>query len=767
MRREHGDTLTSEDAPLADAGVPESGPERRDAPAWLSVAPFALVAGALAYNLAELFPELTPVAYLNDSAMHSEMVRFATSQLRAGTLPWTSWFPFLGLGSPQFLHYQSLGATIAGALGVGIGANEAFVITLYLLLATWPLSIYASARLFRLGRWPAACAAACSPFVVSLLGIGYEQISYLFIGFGLWSQLWAMWTLPLSWGYTYRAVREGRSGFLAALFITLTCSFHFMTGYLAFLVVPLFALLSWRDLGRCLARAAVLLVGAGLGAAWVVIPLLHFRPFASINQFLQNGPDVRSYGAPDALRWLADGQLLDARRWPVLTVLFACGLIAVAVRWRRDVAGRALVVALCASLVLFFGKPTLGSLENLLPGHADLFMRRFVMGVQLAAIFLAGIGLVALATLARRLLRVLWSRPVGVRLHVLGAAAAAAAVVGILAPAWQEVARSDASNAAYIESQKSADATSGAEVDALIRIARSHGSGRMYAGMPSNWGLNFTVGAVPVFRYLANHNVDEVGFTLRTASMMTNPEVEFDETNPGDYNTFGIRYLLLPATMSPPVPAHLLARRGDYALWERRGPRYIQVVDTIGPPIVTNRADLGTKAISFLDSALPGEARYPTLAYQGAPAPTPTLRAGAAPTRPAGSVLSEQDAPSAGRFRARVHATRTAVVLLSASYDPGWSATVDGRRVPTEMIAPALVGVRVPPGTHAVIFSYRGYRHYPELGVGSLAGLAVAGMGIAGLERQLSRRRRRRRHARGAASGPSGETPSPGVAPAE
>ena len=46
------------------------------------------------------------------------MVRFATAQLRAGHLPLTSWFPFLGEGSPQFLHYQSLPAIVTGAAGL-------------------------------------------------------------------------------------------------------------------------------------------------------------------------------------------------------------------------------------------------------------------------------------------------------------------------------------------------------------------------------------------------------------------------------------------------------------------------------------------------------------------------------------------------------------------------------------------------------------------------------------------------------------------------
>jgi hypothetical protein len=70
--------------------------------------------------------ELLRVPYLNDSSMHAQMVRFATARFEAGHLPLTSWFPYLGLGSPQFLHYQSLPALLTGLLGVAIGPNQAF-----------------------------------------------------------------------------------------------------------------------------------------------------------------------------------------------------------------------------------------------------------------------------------------------------------------------------------------------------------------------------------------------------------------------------------------------------------------------------------------------------------------------------------------------------------------------------------------------------------------------------------------------------------------
>jgi hypothetical protein len=91
----------------------------------------------------------------------------------------------------------------------------------------------------------------------------------------------------------------------------------------------------------------------------------------------------------------------------------------------------------------------------------------------------------------------------------------------------------DVSHAA-IASQRRADVTEGAELDHLVAVIARDGGGRTYAGMPSNWGQDFTVGAVPVFKYLESRDVDEVGYTLRTASLMTDPEYYFEERNPGD-----------------------------------------------------------------------------------------------------------------------------------------------------------------------------------------------------------------------------------------
>ena len=85
---------------------------------------------AVAWNLVSLRAETLGVSYLDDSSVHEQMVRFATQQFRAGHLPLTSWFPFLGLGSPQFLHYQSLPAMLTGLIGLVVAPDVAFRWTL-------------------------------------------------------------------------------------------------------------------------------------------------------------------------------------------------------------------------------------------------------------------------------------------------------------------------------------------------------------------------------------------------------------------------------------------------------------------------------------------------------------------------------------------------------------------------------------------------------------------------------------------------------------
>ena len=195
---------------------------------------------------------------------------------------------------------------------------------------------------------------------------------------------------------------------------------------------------------------------------------------------------------------------------------------------------------------------------------------------------------------------------------------------------------------------------------------------------------------------------------------MTDPEYYFDDTNPGDYPLFGIGYVIVPAGSEPPVPADRVTCSGPYCLYALPDPGYIHVYDTVGSLRAT-RADVGSQSRTLLSAPLLTQQRDLTVAFNGTPAPPPTAGAGQALLGPPGHVVVEHADLANGRAGAVVHADRRATVVLSASYDPGWRATVDGRPVPTVMVAPALVGVVVGPGQHSVAFRYVGYGSYPAL----------------------------------------------------
>jgi hypothetical protein len=715
-------------AATADPGRPGS-----HGPAWRG--PWLLVGAAVVWNLLSLRAETLGVSYLDDSSVHEQMVRFATAQLRSGRLPLESWFPFLGQGSPQFLHYQSLPAMLTAVAGLVIGPDAAFRWTLYLLLSVWPIAIYLSARLLGAGRPASAAAAAMSPFLVSKTGIGYEQNAYVWIGYGVWTQLWASVTLPLAWGFSWRAIREGRGWFAAVALVSLTIALHFETGYLALLPLLLWPFVAGRPIATSARRAATVAAGALLAAGWVIVPLIDQRSWAATNEALRGTTLENGYGAARVLGWLGSGQLLDHGRLPVVTAFAAIGVVLAVRRWRSGRAGRAgpssraLLVALAGCLVLSFGRTTFGSLAAVIPGSGDIFFRRFMMGVQLAALLLAGRGAAWCAgsawnalerlSLRRRLppdealrLRLAW-RWANPRMGRVRTAVAAGAMIVVLTPAWLQERSFDRRNAAHIAAQRRADATQGAQVDQLIALIQANGGGRVYAGMPSNWGTDFTVGAVPVFKYLESKDVDEVGYTLRTASLMTGPEDYFDELDPADYELFGIRYLILPSGSPPPVPADEVAVDGPYALWTTSTTGYVHV-GTIAGALTADRTNLGVRSIPLLQSGLADSGDFLRIFFGGRqaalpPLPRPSRRASA------GNVISESDNLEEGAVSATVTMRRPGVAVLSASFDDGWTATVDGRPMRTTMVAPALVATDVPAGTHTVAFRYRGYSGYPEL----------------------------------------------------
>jgi hypothetical protein len=217
---------------------------------------------------------------------------------------------------------------------------------------------------------------------------------------------------------------------------------------------------------------------------------------------------------------------------------------------------------------------------------------------------------------------------------------------------------------------------------------------------------------------------------------MSGAEYRFDVDDPGMRRLFGVRYLIRDASSSPPDGAIETARRGRFVLYRFDDVSYVTVVDTIAP-IAADRLNLGIQTSWVLSSELPELGMLPTVAFGGrAPAP-PTLGPNEMPRDPPGEVLEVKAGPSDGVFIADVSMDRRAVVLLAASFDPRWEVRVDGVEASPEMVAPALVGVAVGPGSHQVLFSYRPFPWYGLLFLGAalVLGALAAGERLARRDR--------------------------------
>jgi Bacterial membrane protein YfhO len=156
--------------------------------------------------------------------------------------------------------------------------------------------------------------------------------------------------------------------------------------------------------------------------------------------------------------------------------------------------------------------------------------------------------------------------------------------------------------------------------------------------------------------------------------------------------------------------------------------------------ISASRTNVGTRSVRLLRSGLAADGAYLGVRYGsdgGGDGRLPPVRSQSS----AGALRAERVDLGDGEASATVRMRRPGIAVLSASYDPGWTATVNGRRRPTRMVAPALVAVDVPAGRDRVVFRFHGYGGYPELL--ALSGLTLAMVAVAPVCAKHARRRAR------------------------
>ncbi len=670
-----------------------------------------LLAGAIAFNLAVLWPEVaveTPT--LNDNTLHLALVQRAADALERGEDPTDPWVSNFVEGYPLFHHYQHLPhvatALIYEALGGAVAARTVMNWIQLLLLSGFPLSIYWTGRRLGFGAVPAALAGAVGSLLATNGLYGLDWASYLWRGYGLYAQLWGMWLLGPAVAGLYVTLRHGRAYAGTALLLAGTILSHTVLGYAAVLTGGLIVLLGggkefWRRAGR-LALVGLLTFAA---SAYFLVPFIADRLYMNRSVWEDPGK-YNAYGWEWTLRALVRGDLLDYGRFPSLTLLAALGLGVCLARWRQGERYRFLVLFSPFWLLLYFGRPTWGALLNLLPLSRDLHLHRLIAPVHLGAIGLAGVGLAWLVEQAAKA----WAG----RRQAWRAALAGLVAVGLLVPVYLERIEYTSDNVRWMRDNQAAFQADGGQLDRLLADLKTLPPARAYAGRGANWGKEYKVGSVPVYALLAVSQIDNPGYLYHALSLNADIEGYLDESRPATFNLFNLRYIIVPEGQPAPAGAQLLGAYGRHRLYQVPTTGYFDLVDS-DLTLYGGREAWFEAARAWLQSGLVEARQHPRIVFGLKPeGEGDTLPLSAAPEilpsrqqsqqEPCGQIVSE--AVAGNSYRVEFEAGRACWLMLKSTFHPGWRATLDGKPAETEMLAPSFVGVAVEPGRHQAALTY-------------------------------------------------------------
>ena len=382
----------------AAASTPPDGELEREAVlgTFGKIAVVLLVATPMVVTAIMLLPEVTiQIPNLNDDLFQYLFVQRIDQTLRSGGNVLDFWVPQLELGFPQALYYQSLPhltVVVLDRLSLGtIDLFTMFNLVRYALFVGLPLTVYWSMRRMGFSVVASAIAAAASPLFSGFFRYGFEYDSYIWRGFGMFTQLWAMHLSFIAVACIYRVVNKGTGYVLATLALSLLVLSHFVYAYMMAITVVLIVIVGARraTIVPRLVRLGIVGVVTLAVTAFQWFPLITLRDYVSVSPYLQQYK-YDSFGAPAILGWLFSGDLFDHGRLPVLTLLFVLGVgVALVRRTRLNIF---VLTGFLVWLVLYFGRPTLGPLFDLFPLSDGLLIHRFIGEMELFVVPLVGLG---------------------------------------------------------------------------------------------------------------------------------------------------------------------------------------------------------------------------------------------------------------------------------------------------------------------------------------------------------------------------------------
>jgi hypothetical protein len=652
------------------------------------------------FNSVALFPEVRDaVPSNNDDAFQFLMIQRGSQALADGENPIDHWSPELDLGAPRFLLYQNaphLAVIFLDRLLLRtVSLLTLFNLTRYALLVGLPFTVYWSMRRMDFPVAAAAFGAAAAPLLSANFLFGFEYDSYVWRGFGMYTQLWAMHLSFIVLACLFRVVNRGTGYAVAVVACSLLVLSHLLYAEMMIVTAGVVFLIG---LNRTNLRARVVRFGIVGGLTMAItaffwVPFLQSQPYSGASPY-EARFHFDSYGAPTVMRWLVQGKLLDFDRLPVFTAMLAIGMAAALIARTRQ--GLLAVALFVVWLVLYFGRDVWGPVTDRLPYSDILLFHRFIGGVQLAAILLIGVAGNAIWH---------WFMPLPERWRVV---LAGLALPVLLIPALIERRSYYADNTQWMGQTADAIAAD-ADARAILATLAAQPPGRTYAGLRENFGkqMQFPLTLQNSVRFsdlLTFYQIPAVSAPYQSISLSSDFAWHFDEQNAAHYQLFNVRYLIAPSDLKVPAFLHLIRTTQRYKLYQDDTSGYAEFASA------TDRRAAGPdKAKLFFanrDWLLGGDPAARKFIRWDYPDASGTARGPAIPGCADGGTISDEQVQP-GRLDVSVACAQAATLVLKMSYHPNWRVTVDGHAEQAFMVSPGFIGVNVPAGPHHIRAEYR------------------------------------------------------------
>lgn len=613
---------------------------------------------------------------------------------------------------------------------------------IYFLMCLFPLSVFLALRVIRL-PWLAAGIGALMASQISTDGFyGFDPASFLWRGWGLSSQLFAMIWMPLAIAYSWRFFMRNHKTYHvapAALFLTLTAMGHLGMGVIILLSLiplalaqPVFYLLE-QDYPKTMellkintGKLIVLGTTVIFFLSYWIIPILLTNNYHNIS-FWDPVWKFNSYGAGEVLTRLLNGNLFDFGRFPWMTTLVFVGIF-VSVLSEHF----AFTLLFLFWLLLYFGRTTWGWLIDLIPTMTEFHISRFIVGVHLAGLFLVPIAISWFVSLLPKRFSLFAYLFIGIFVYFA------------LSP---QTIRYGQYNDVLIRQANDKYHKDEAGVSDMFQTLRSHAPARVYAGRGGNWGKDFKLADTPIFMHLSTYGIPTVLWLPETWSPNSDIEQYFSEDVAAHYDLFNLGAVIAPPTVTRQPFWKLVKQTPAWNSYTVETSGYITGGVRVAIVGVDKRSYINVVRL-WIQSDAHKKGLYPELTFaKGYPRtwglPNFKMIDEVTYKIPDGSVhnlfaeppryfppgvssdeqlnkmkllqydsvsVSSQEDDSDMIFKAKVTVGKDCaecIVVLKQSFHPNWRATIDGKPVQPFSVFPVFTAVPVSEGTHDIVFSYK------------------------------------------------------------